>query len=155
SSMSIPVSTPGCGTASSSPSCRPGGPGMTNCGASGNDCCCASFEVPGGTYYRTYTNTGLFPTGESDPASVSGFRLDKYVVTVGRFRQFVSAWKGGSGFVPPAGSGLHAHLNAGRGLAAGPGVSSGQTYEPGWDPSFDGNLAPTDANLACDSTYPG
>ena len=29
------------------------------------------------------------PTGEADPASVSGFRLDKYLVTVGRFRQYV------------------------------------------------------------------
>ena len=30
--------------------------------------------------------------GEADPASVSAFRFDEYLVTVGRFRQFVNAW---------------------------------------------------------------
>ena len=34
-------------------------------------------------------------TGLADPATVSDFRLDKYDVTVGRFRQFVKAWNGG------------------------------------------------------------
>ena len=40
------------------PSCTPGGPGLSNCGAggSGNESCCTSLEVTGGTYYRTYTN---------------------------------------------------------------------------------------------------
>ncbi|HXN32468.1 MAG TPA: formylglycine-generating enzyme family protein, partial [Polyangiaceae bacterium] len=77
-------------------------------------------------------------------ATVSGFRLDKYLVTVGRFRQFVAAWNGG--YAPPAGSGKHAHLNAGSGLTATDGG-----YEPGWDAADDGNLAPTDTNLACGS----
>ena len=30
------------------------------------------------------------PAGLADPATVSGLRLDKYLVTVGRFRQYVS-----------------------------------------------------------------
>jgi formylglycine-generating enzyme required for sulfatase activity len=100
--------------------------------------------VTGGTYYRTYTNSGTGPTSEADPASVSGFRLDKYEVTVGRFRQFVNAWTGG--WVPPAGSGKHTHLNSGQGLASsgGPG-----TYEPGWVASDDTTVAPTNTNLAC------
>ncbi len=51
----------------------------------------------------------------ADPASVSGFRLDKYQVTVGRFRQFVAASV--AGWRPAAGSGKHAHLNGGQGLA--------------------------------------
>src|SRR5258708_31946425 len=38
------------------PSCRPGGPGMTNCGTL-SETCCTSPEVPGGTYYRTYDLT--------------------------------------------------------------------------------------------------
>jgi formylglycine-generating enzyme required for sulfatase activity len=81
------------------PSCALGGPGMTNCGTGddGTESCCTSIEVEGGTYYRTYGNDGGGPTGEADPASVSSFRLDKYLVTVGRFRQFVTAWDGGSG----------------------------------------------------------
>jgi formylglycine-generating enzyme required for sulfatase activity len=105
--------------------------------------------VAGGTYSRTYSNLGSGPTGEADPATVSGFRLDKYEVTVGRFRQFVTAWNGGSGYVPPAGSGKHAHLNGGHGLAnsASPG-----TYETGWVASDDSNIAPTNANLTTSCT---
>jgi sulfatase modifying factor 1 len=89
------------------PSCAPpGGPGMTNCG-SPSESCCTSLEVTGGTYERTYANAGGGPTGpEADPATVSGFRLDKYLVTVGRFRQFVNAWNGGAGYTPAAGSGI-------------------------------------------------
>ena len=125
------------------PSCRTSGAGRTDCGAS-RESCCTSLEVTGGTYYRTYTNSGDGPTGEGDPATVSAFRLDKYLVTVGRFRQFVNAWNGGSGFVPPARSGKHTHLNGGRGLKA-----TGGGYEPGWVASDDANISPIDANLAC------
>jgi formylglycine-generating enzyme required for sulfatase activity len=81
---------------------------------------------------------------EADPAIVSGFRLDKYEVTVGRFRQFVNAWNGGSGYVPPAGSGKHTYLNGGNGLSA-----TGGGYEPGWATSDNSYIAPTDSNLAC------
>jgi hypothetical protein len=35
------------------PNCFPGGPGLTDCGAS-SESCCASLDVPGGTYFRTY-----------------------------------------------------------------------------------------------------
>jgi formylglycine-generating enzyme required for sulfatase activity len=104
--------------------------------------------VPGGTYDRTYANTGSGPTGVADPATVSGFRLDKYLVTVGRFRQFVAAWNGGRGYTPPAGSGRHVHLNGGMGLNATAGG-----YEPGWSTADDGNVAPTDDNLACDPAF--
>ena len=133
---------------SAMPNCQPGGAGLTGCGASGTDSCCASPEVAGGTYDRTYTNSGSGPTGEADPASVSGFRLDKYLVTVGRFRQFVIAWNGG--WLPPAGSGKHTHLDGGQGLAnsASPGA-----HETGWVKSDDSNVAPTDANLACTGSY--
>jgi formylglycine-generating enzyme len=148
-----PIAPPGCGVASRPPSCKPGGPGLTTCGQSNSDCCCASLEVAGGTFYRTYTNDGSGPTGEADPATVSTFRLDKYDVTVGRFRQFVDAWNGGLGYAPPAASGKHTHLNAGRGLASAPNVSTGQVYEPGWVATDDGNVAPTAANLACHTGF--
>jgi len=103
--------------------------------------------VPGGTFNRTYTNTGAGPTGEADPATVSGFSLDKYLVTVGRFRQFVT---GGAGHVPTPGSGKHTHLNGGQGLANS---GAGGGYEPGWVAADNSNIAPTNANLACDPTY--
>ncbi len=122
---------------------------MTNCGpgGSGSESCCTSLEVCSGAYYRTYTNDGGGPTGEADPATVSGFRLDKYLVTVGRFRQFVAAWNNGSGYYPAANSGMHTHLNGGAGLAnsANPG-----TYESGWDAigwNNAGDIDPTDDNL--------
>jgi formylglycine-generating enzyme required for sulfatase activity len=130
---------------------------VTRCGAAGESCC-ASNEVTGGTYYRTY-DPGLAlrvvaadggPAGEADPATVSSFRLDNYLVTVGRFRQFVTAWNGG--WQPAAGSGKHAHLNAGLGLVNG---GSSVTYEKGWAMSDDGRVALTDNNLACSPTsYP-
>jgi formylglycine-generating enzyme required for sulfatase activity len=135
---------------------------MTNCGAS-QESCCTSLAVEGGTYDRTYdldadggvnlaTDGG--PTGEADPATVSGFRLDKYLVTVGRFRPFVTAVAptdaGPGGYTPAAGSGKHTHLNGGLGLA-----NSGRpgTYEPGRIATDDSSLAPTDANLACEPPY--
>src|SRR5580658_5584959 len=132
----------GGGSSSGPPSCEPGGPGMTNCGASG-ETCCASLEVQGGTYFRTY-NYGSSPTAEADPATLSTFRLDKYLVTVGRFRRFVNAWNGGSGWTPVARAGKHVHLNGGAGLAnsGAPG-----TYETGWVAPDDVNVAPTDVNL--------
>jgi formylglycine-generating enzyme required for sulfatase activity len=127
------------------PSCAASdaGAGTGQCGPT-NDSCCTSLEVTGGSFYRTYTNNGSGPTGEADQAQVSGFRLDQYLVTVGRFRQFVAAWNGGSGWTPPAGSGKHTHLNGGLGLA-----NSGTpgTYETGWVASDSANVAPTDANL--------
>src|ERR1700690_2017201 len=52
------------------------------CGPFGNESCCASLTVPGGTFYRGYD--GIFPYNKMDyPASVSTFALDKYEVTVG------------------------------------------------------------------------
>jgi formylglycine-generating enzyme len=129
-------------------SCAPGGPGMTDCGKN-SESCCASPEVATGAYYRAYgysTSGAMGPLGESAPATISGFRLDKYDVTVGRFRQFVNAWSGGAGYLPPAGSGKHAHLNGGSGLAnsGAPG-----TYETGWVASDDDMVAPTSENLEC------
>jgi sulfatase modifying factor 1 len=118
-----------------------------NCGAT-SESCCASLSVTGGTYERTYTNSGSGATGLADPATVSGFRLDKYLVTVGRFRQFVSAWNGGAGYLPAPGSGKHTHVNGGSGLDATAGG-----YEPGWIATDDSNVSPTTSNLACDPNF--
>jgi formylglycine-generating enzyme required for sulfatase activity len=127
-------------------SCMTTGDGLTNCGAA-SESCCTSLEVPGGTFNRTFTNSGSGATGLLDPATVSGFQLDKYSVTVGRFRAFVNAWNGGNGWTPSQGSGKHIHLNGGRGLA-----DSGArgAYEPGWQAADTANIAPTNSNLACD-----
>ena len=127
-------------------SCAVAGPGLSQCGAA-VETCCTSLDVAGGTYFRSYSNSGAGPIDEAAPATVSDFRLDKYLVTVGRFRRFVTAWNGGAGWTPPVGSGKHTHLNGGSGLNA---TSGG--YEAGWNDAFNVNVAPTDTNLACTGT---
>jgi sulfatase modifying factor 1 len=97
------------------------GDGLSNCGSAGNDVCARSLLVPGGTFYRG--------TDTANPATVSDFRLDKYEVTVGRFRKFVDAWVGG--WRPTSGSGKHTHLNGGNGL-----FNTAGGYELGWDASW-------------------
>jgi formylglycine-generating enzyme required for sulfatase activity len=141
------------GTDSSSgvPNCVLAGPGlMSKCGLA-QESCCTSIEVTGGTFYRTYVNDGGGPAGEADPATISAFRLDKYDVTVGRFRQFVTAWA--EGWRPTSGSGKHSHLNDGNGLVTTGGGYDGGAYEPGWLASDDSKVAPTNANLASCSPY--
>jgi formylglycine-generating enzyme len=139
------------------PSCAAGGDGLSDCGEAGTESCCTSLEVRGGTFYRSYSSEADGgPTGEADPATISDFRLDQYDVTVGRFRQFVSAVMrtdagdagdtgiADGGWVPEAGSGKHAHLYDGNGLVN---AGSAGGYETGWVASDDSNIAPLDANL--------
>ncbi|HLK41312.1 MAG TPA: SUMF1/EgtB/PvdO family nonheme iron enzyme [Polyangiaceae bacterium] len=135
-------------------SCGTSGPGRTNCGG-GSESCCTTLAVPGGTFYQSYqsvfdntTDGGysivrLDASTQGASATISGFRLDKYEVTVGRFRSFVNAWNGGAGWLPPAGSGKHTHLNGGAGLL----------LEPGWVATDDANVAPTAANFANCGNY--
>jgi sulfatase modifying factor 1 len=131
-------STPG----ASNPSCTLGGDGLTNCGA-GSESCCTSQDVIGGVYDRTYSSDDA---GLSDSASVSGFRLDKYLVTVGRFRQFVEAWDLGNA-TPGNADGKHAHLRSGSGLVDS--ASAIGAYEPGWVAGDDANiLSPSESELA-------
>ena len=102
------------------PSCADGLSGQADCGPTHDGDCCASLDVPGGTFYRHYN--GVDDTGKTWPATVSAFRLDKYEVTVGRFRAFLDAEIDG-GWRPPDGSGKHVHLPSG-------GLNGGT--EPGW-----------------------
>lgn len=55
-----------------------------NCGPGRNEDCCDTRFVSGGTYQRN--NDAAWP------ATVSDFRLDRFEVTVGRFRQFVAVY---------------------------------------------------------------
>lgn len=129
------------------PSCDPSGKGLTDCGPN-NESCCTSLKVTGGTFFRTYTNDGTGAKNTADPATISDFRLDKYLVTVGRFRNFVAAWDGGSGYTPEAGSGKHTHLNGGKGLADSGAAGS---YEKGWLDSYGYKLDLSNDTLQCDS----
>ena len=111
------------------------------CGASGTDSCCNSLAVPSGSYDRSYDAAGDGNSGNTMyPATVSAFRLDKYEVTVGRFRAFVNAGMGTQMNSLMPGAGAHAKL-----------VGSG------WDASWNRSLVPDKAALVaavkCSSTY--
>jgi formylglycine-generating enzyme required for sulfatase activity len=64
------------------------------------------------------------------PATVSDFRLDRFEVTLGRFRLFVDAGGGTQDNPPSAGTGAHPHIPS-----------------SGWDASWSANLAPDTATL--------
>jgi formylglycine-generating enzyme required for sulfatase activity len=110
--------------------------GIDDCGPTGDESCCASIAVPGGTYDRRHS--------DQFPASVSAFRFDRYEVTIGRFRTFVSALD--AGYRPDEGSGKHVHLSRG-GLDAGGGL-----IESGWIDPWNDYLIPAngwDEALGC------
>ncbi|HEY0469751.1 MAG TPA: SUMF1/EgtB/PvdO family nonheme iron enzyme [Polyangiaceae bacterium] len=123
------AATPYCtaNTCQAPPSCT----GLAaNCGPSSNESCCTSPLVTGGPFKRD--NDASFP------ATISDFRLDKYLVTVARFRPFVAAIV--AGWRPAAGSGKHTHLNGGAGLKN----TYGTGNEPGWDVTWnDPSYLPT------------
>ncbi len=109
------------------------------CGANGDDDCCASLPVPGGTYYRSYDVAGDALSGSQEfPATVSSFRLDKYEVTVARFRAFVDAGMGVQSSPPQAGAGAHPAI-----------VGSG--WNPAWTRLLALDRATLVAEVKCDS----
>jgi formylglycine-generating enzyme required for sulfatase activity len=101
----------------------------SDCGKYADEWCCQSPLVTGGSFVRNFAGSPV-PSG-APTATVSDFRLDKFEITVARYQRFSAAWN--AGYRPTAGSGKHAHLNGGRGLAM-----SGGGYESGWDPSWNG-----------------
>jgi sulfatase modifying factor 1 len=120
------------------------------CGPGGaTESCCASPVVPGGTFYRNYD--GAMYSQMDGQATVSSLRIDKFEITVARFRQFVAKTVQ-SGWSPAPGSGKHSHLNGGQGLVNFP-ATFPPSYEPGWQSAWNANLATTesqwDANLTC------
>ncbi|HEY1696797.1 MAG TPA: SUMF1/EgtB/PvdO family nonheme iron enzyme [Polyangiaceae bacterium] len=133
------------GTTTTATSCAGTGPGLSDCGAAGESCC-TSVELPGGLFYRTYEADGGGASGLADSATVSGFRLDVYDVTVARFRRFVAALGASPPWAPKAGDGKHVHLHAGNGL--GDSSHPGQ-FESGWDTGFASDVNPLGVNLAC------
>ena len=96
----------GSGAATTSGGTPPSCSGLAaTCGPSGSGDCCATLLVPGGTFYRGYD--GVDNKDMSYPATVSDFYLDKYEITVGRFRTFVNAGMGTQANPPAAGAGAH------------------------------------------------
>ena len=114
------------------------------CGPNGAAPCCTSPLVPGGMFYRSYdvAADGMY-SSTAAPATVSDFRLDTYAVTVGRFRQFVTAGSGTQANPPLAGAGAR-RLN-------------GADNQGGWDTTWNASL-PVDeptllTQIKCDEPY--
>ena len=108
-----------CGRDCGSGDCRGGRcEGLSCAGLAGTEClgesCCLSIDVPPGRFdMGRGTGADACPTGmtcadDEQPeheATLSAFALDKYEVTVGRFRAFVEAF--GDGWRPSEGEGAH------------------------------------------------
>jgi len=108
------------------------------CGPAGNESCCTTLRVPGGTFYRSYD--GATYTDNGYPATVSDFALDKYEVTVGRFRAFVDAGMGTQASASATGAGAHP-------LIAGSG------WDSAWNATLPADTASLKAALQCQAGY--
>jgi len=112
----------------------------TTCGPSSNADCCATADVTGGTFYRSYdAATDLF-NDMSYAATVSNFRLDTYEVTVGRFRKFIAEGPATQQNAPGGGAGAHDSI-----------VGSG--WQTSWNASLATNSTTLITALKCSSTY--
>jgi len=78
------------------------------CGPSETDGCCKTLLVSGGTFKRSYDGVDFLDP--SYPATVSDFFLDKYEVTVARFRVFVNAGMATQASPPDQHSGAHPRI---------------------------------------------
>ena len=77
-----------------------------NCGAAMNLSCCVSATVPGGSFSRSFDGTGTY-NNATNTATVSAFVLDRFEVTVGRYRAFLAAGKGTQVSPPALNDGAH------------------------------------------------
>jgi sulfatase modifying factor 1 len=117
------------------PSCK----GLeASCGPSGNDDCCESLLVPGGTFARSYDGVDFLDP--QYPATVSDFYLDKYEVTVSRFRVFVNAGLGTQKNPLMDGAGAHPKLR-------------GSGWSSTWNAKLPENTAALKAALKCHASY--
>ena len=113
-----------------------GGVGRGTCGSLRNESCCDSPPVTGGTFNRG--------NNASYVATVSNFRLDKYEVTVARFRSFVEAWV--NGWRPTTGAGKHTHIDSGAGLREATGNGGREMgWDTSWPTTYASSLPPTSA----------
>ena len=122
------------------PSCEGLSP---TCGPTASDNCCSSAErIPGGTFLRGYdvAADGMYADA-SHPATISSFTLDKYEVTVGRFRRFVTSG-GGTRIDPPPPGASERTLN---------GAPDQGGWDPTWSPILVADTAALVAAVKCDA----
>lgn len=135
----------GSGVIDAAPDARAPGPRCDRvaptCGPSANDdCCSTATTIPAGTFYRSYDAATDAFNDMGYPASLSSFALDKYEITVARFRAFIEAGGGTQELPPVAGSGAHPNL-------------PGSGWDAGWNTSLAPNAAALRQALKCNSTF--
>ncbi|WP_437518482.1 formylglycine-generating enzyme family protein [Sorangium sp. So ce1099] len=86
--------------------------------------------MPGGSFVRQEHDM-------DHPATVSDFLLDRFEVTVGRFRNFVNAYPGN---IPGEGDGSNPRINGRSG------------WDPGWNDSMPASEEALIAEMNCDDT---
>jgi formylglycine-generating enzyme required for sulfatase activity len=102
------------------PSCQGTGKGIDSCGPNGTGDCCESASLVTSPQWNRRNDPNF-------PAKVAAYKLDKYEVTVGRFRKFVAANQGTKATTPKP--------------AAKAGALPGDNGpNAGWDPAFEANL---------------
>lgn len=108
------------------------------------DSCCTNLAVPGGMFFRDHdvANNPPLSGGTSYPATISSFRLDKYDVTVARFRAFVAAGMGTQAHPPVVNSGAHPQI-------------PGSGWSASWNTSLEATTQALIANVKCsvDQTF--
>src|SRR5215510_9585853 len=111
------------------------------CGSGGTGSCCEpAMTIPGDTFLRGYDAAIDLYNDMNYPATVSSFVLDKYEVTVGRFRKFVEAGQGTQGSPPAAGVGAHPRL-------------SGSGWDSAWNTNLGDDTVALKNQVKCSSTY--
>lgn len=113
----------------------------STCGSEKKESCCTTLSVPSGTYYRSYDLAGDANSGDmTHPATVSEFRLDKYEVTVSRFRAFLAAGQGTQAKPPVTGTGTHPKI-------------TGSGWQADWNTQLAADTNTLTAGLKCSQAY--
>jgi formylglycine-generating enzyme len=121
-------------TSAQAPSCA----GGLTCGS---DSCCTTINVPGGTFIQgTADGIDCPNSGPPHQATVSSFALDKYEVTVGRFRKFVNAYVSNTASAPAVGAGVNPAI-------------PGTGWQSGWNTSLPSTQSALINFVKCDATY--
>lgn len=102
------------------------------CGPNGDEDCCATLPVPGGEFDR-YGDPSFHVTLTSD------FALDRFEVTVGRFRGFVASY---TGEPPEEGAGAHPRV-------------PGSGWNPAWNDDLPEDAAELKKSLLCGQVNAG
>lgn len=113
------------------PSC---GATTSTCGVGGNETCCASGPVAGGSFSRSYDGVSAGAIDDRFHATVGDFHLDRYEVTTARFDAFVAAYP----FTTPAGAGRN------------PRDGNDQGWQTAWSAALPATRADLQASLACE-----